>query len=239
MFQKNKYLSLPAGIALLAFLAFILCSLGCSSMPRISQPSQQDHSKLVEKCNKIFPQGKWRFIHTIQVNIAGKKRTKLIGITQVDSKSRVLHSVLMTIEGIVVFDAKHKNQNTSVQKATPPFDSPHFAKGLINNVKLIFLSPKKDCIKSGSINRGEYICRYDIDKHRTKDIHINKNANAWSVYVYNDGKKTRTLHAEIADSHDKFTQYLPPKKLYLKLYGSNNNYSLRMELVKAKEINTH
>lgn len=238
MIRKKRSSCLYLIVIFLASVAFLLSLSGCTSVPHINQPPFQDTSQIQQDCRKIFPKGSWRFVHSIQVNIAGKKRTNLLGITQVDSESRSLHSVLMTIEGMVVFEAKYENQDTTVKRATPPFDSPHFAKGLLQDVKLIFLPPQDKCIDVGLTNDGKFICRYSINSSRTKDIQVSSNKSEWSVSIYDTGKKTRTVTAMFKNSTQELSELSHPKRLHLKSYNSHNNYSLKMDLIKAKQLNS-
>lgn len=238
MLQKKKSSYVSVTFRFLVYLTLLVTFHGCTSIPRINQPSYQDTSLIKNDCREIFPHGNWRFVHSIQVNMAGKKRTKLIGITQVDSESRSLHSVLMTIEGMVVFEAKYENQDTTVKRATTPFDSPHFAKGLIQDVKLIFLPPQDKCIDVGLTNDDQFICRYRTNSSRTKDIHVSRNKRKWSVYLYDKGKKTRTLSAMYNNSTPESSIPSHPKRLNLRSYNSHNNYSLKMELIEAKQLTT-
>lgn len=237
MFQNIKRFYIVNLLMFLVSLSFLACIQGCASVPHISQLPSQETSKIQKDCRKIFPQGKWRFVHSIQVNIAGKKRTNLIGITQVDSESRSLQSVLMTIEGMVVFEAKYDKQDIKIKKSTPPFDSPHFAKGLIQDVKFIFLLPSGECIDAGLSENDEYICRYKKDSSHTKDIEVSKNKRQYTVNLYNKGKKIRTLSAIYRNSTQKSSPYSPPQRLQLKSYSPSNNYSLKMNLIKTNRIN--
>lgn len=238
MFQKTIHYRLSTLIICFICFSFLLSFSGCYSVPHINTSPQLDSPQIQETCRQIFPQGKWRFVHSIQVSIAGKKSRKLIGITQIDSKSKSIHCILMTIEGMVVFEAKHKKQNTTVKRSTSPFDSPHFARGLIQDVKFIFLSPRENCIKAGLTNSNDYICRYNIDSTHTKDIHVDKDRKKWSVYLYNKGNKSRVLHAKFNNATQALLKSSPPKRLSLKSYRPHNNYTLQMDLIKSKQLNT-
>ena len=223
------------GLAL--FLALLFSISACSSLPQINSPTPKRASRINKACREIFPQGKWRFVHSIQVNLAGKQKTELIGITQISSPSRKLHCVLMTIEGLVVFEAKRAKGNTVIKQATPPFDTAQFAKGLMQDVQLIFFPPPGKCIKAGLTDNKEKICRYKTDSSHTRDILMEKENGGWSVHHYIDGKLARSLQAFPGDSAEKTLSPAYPQEIRLEANNPSWDYSLQMSLIKARNLN--
>lgn len=218
------------------FLALLLPLFACSSIPQINSPTPKKASRIQKDCRDIFPQGKWRFVHSIQVELAGKQKTELIGITQISSRSRRLHCVLMTIEGLVVFEAKRVKGNTVVKKATPPFDTAQFAKGLMQDVQFIFFPPQGECIKAGLTNNKEKICRYKTNSSHTQDILIKKENGGWSVRHYKDGNLARSLQAFPGDSTKEPLSTAYPQEIRLEAKNSSWDYSLKMSLIKARNL---
>lgn len=234
--QKNCFY-LPGITVILIFLAFLVCFSGCSpSLPRINPPGKKDTSQVQKQCRQAFPHGEWRFIHSIQVNISDKKRMSLMGISQVESETNSLHCILMTIEGMVIFEAKYEDHNTTIIRSVPPFDSSRFAKRLMQDVKFIFLFPEGKCIDTGLIDNSHYICRYAIDKSHINDIQVHKNKKKWSLHQYKHGKKVRTLQAKTNNSSQEQSRRVHPEKLIFKAYNPSNNYTLKMDLIKAKNL---
>lgn len=223
--------------ALALFLALLLPLSACSSLPQINSPSPKKASRIEKDCREIFPQGRWRFVHSIQVDLAGKQKTELIGITQISSRSRKLHCVLMTIEGLVVFEAKRVKGNTVIKKATPPFDTTQFAKGLMQDVQLIFFPPQGECIKAGLTKNKQKICRYKTGSSYTRDILMEKEDGGWSIHHYKDGKLARSLQAFPGDSTEEPLSPAYPQEIRLEASNPSWDYSLQMSLIKARNLN--
>jgi hypothetical protein len=232
--KKGELVSIRA---LALFLALILPLFACSSRPQINSPTPKKASRIQKDCRKIFPQGRWRFVHSIQVDLAGKKKTELIGITQISSRSRRLHCVLMTIEGLVVFEAKRVQGNTVIKQATPPFDTAQFAKGLMQDVRLIFFPPQGECIKAGLTSNKKKICRYKSDSSSTRDILMEKENRGWSVTHYKDGNLVRSLRAFPGDSAAEPLSPSYAQEIRLEANTPSWDYSLQMSLIKAKNLN--
>jgi len=223
------------GLAL--FLVLLLPLFACSSIPRINSPTPKEASRIQKDCRDIFPQGRWRFVHSIQVDLAGKQKTKLIGITQISSRSRRLHCVLMTIEGLVVFEAKRAQGNTVIKKATPPFDTARFAQGLMQDVQFIFFPPQGECIKAGLTNNKKKICRYKSDSSHTRDILMEKENGGWSVHHYKEGDLARSFQAFPGDSTEEPLSQAYPQEILLEANTPSWDYSLKMRLIKARNLN--
>lgn len=219
------------------FLVLLLPLFACSSIPQINSPTPKEASRIQKGCRGIFPQGRWRFVHSIRVDLAEKQKTELIGITQISSRSRRLHCVLLTIEGLVVFEAKRVKGNTVIKKATPPFDTAQFAKGLMQDVQLIFFPPQGECIKAGLTNNKEKICRYKTGSSHIRDILMEKENGGWSVHHYKDGNLARSLQAFPGDSTEKPLSSSYPQEILLEANTPSWDYSLKMSLIKARNLN--
>jgi hypothetical protein len=144
-----------ADICLLAFL--ILVS-GCASMTAtVPIPGSPDD---LPGCYVIFPAGPWRSVHRIEVVIREGISSALIGVTRGDPSERSLHSLLLTPEGFILFEAELRESGIAVRKAVAPFDSPAFARGLMEDVTLLFLPPGPRPAGWESEGDGTRLCRW-------------------------------------------------------------------------------
>ena len=87
------------------FLLGMLLLTACAGMPRINAVDTARASKALKACENAFPDGKWQFAHVIEANLPGGREAQLIGVTEMSSKPERIHAVMMTIEGLVLFDA--------------------------------------------------------------------------------------------------------------------------------------
>ena len=85
-----------------------------------------------------------------------------MGVTVISPEERKIESVIMTIEGFVFLDAYY-DQKVVINRGIPPFDSIDFARGMMDDIKLIFFKPEGGLIESGMSDDGSYLCRYKND----------------------------------------------------------------------------
>ena len=95
--------------------------------------------------------------------------SSLLGVTKGEPSERRLQSLLLTPEGFILFDAELSEGGIAVRKAVAPFDSPAFARGLMEDVTLLFLSPQVEPATWGKETDGTMICNWeDRDESHTE-----------------------------------------------------------------------
>ncbi|MEJ2472697.1 MAG: hypothetical protein P8Y74_02250 [Desulfobacterales bacterium] len=143
----------------LLVLVALLLALSCARLPKIVPVTGADPSGPAEGCNRIFPAGKWQLLHSIEADLPGGRNSVMMGLTVLSSRLRSNRSVIMSLEGFVVFDGEF-NQGLKVHRALPPFDSPGFAEGLMEDIRLIFFKPEGPAAECGILTDGSTVCRY-------------------------------------------------------------------------------
>jgi len=143
----------------LLVLAALLLALSCSRLPKIVPVTGADPSGPAERCNRIFPAGKWQLLHSIEADLPGGRHSVMMGLTVLSSRLRSNRIVIMSLEGFVVFDGE-VNQGLKVHRALPPFDSPGFAEGLMEDIRLIFFKPEGPAAECGILTDDSTVCRY-------------------------------------------------------------------------------
>lgn len=154
----------------------------------------------------------------------------MMGLTVMSSRLRSSRSVIMTLEGFVVFDGEY-DQHLIVHRALPPFDSPHFGGGLMDDIRLIFLEPDGPVSGFGESENGSVVCRHAIPDGSTVDIGLQRDGR-WELRRYGpDQRLARTVRVlPGAGNNAGF-----PKALELAAYG-DQPYKLVMTLVEAVQI---
>ena len=135
------------------FLLGMLLLTACAGLPRINAVDTARVSKTIKACENAFPDGKWQFAHVIEANLPGGRDAQLIGVTEVSSNPKRIHAVMMTIEGLVLFDALEDDKLT-INRSVAPFDSIDFAKGLMEDIRFVFLKPDGEPIVAGITENG-------------------------------------------------------------------------------------
>lgn len=210
------------------FLAIIfICS--CSHLPEI-QPVGKPSCKFDQKiCSTPFLKGKWQFIHSIQATLPNRKNAFIMGVTNISERTRTINVVMMTVEGLVLFDAQY-NGKITINKSIPPFNSTKFANGLMEDIRLIFFKPDGVLQHNGCFNDGYRVCRYQNKAGDNTDIIVKKD-NTWTIKKYN--KYNRLKRFVKVDSIYKKTRI--PQKIEFTGYGSRP-YSLTLDLIEAKQL---
>lgn len=126
-------------VRFLLILSLLLAS--CSSLPEI-RPSADVTGKM-SACPSPFVVQKTRFIHAIEAAMAGETRAVMIGVTVADPAARTLSCALLSPEGLVFFEASRTSIGTQISRALPPFDKVDVARGLMDDIELIFLSRRR------------------------------------------------------------------------------------------------
>lgn len=214
---------------LLLSLIMIPVLFACAGPPRI-YPSADPATTAGIACDVPFPDGRWQFLHTIEAQLPGGSKGVLMGVTVISSHTRSVRCVIMTVEGLVLFEAEYDRQLV-IHRGIEPFDSPEFARGLMEDIRLIFFSPRGAMVAIGRLKEGARICRYQDAEGRVHDTIIHENSS-WELRQYsNQQRLTRTVRAGPGErSAAQFPQFLE-----LTAHG-NHDYQLTMTLVEAIRI---
>ena len=140
-------------------LTAVLLFLSCARLPAIVPVAGADPCGPIEGCSRIFPTGNWQLLHSIEAGLPGGRHSVMMGLTVLSSRRRSNRSVIMSLEGFVVFDGE-VNQGLKVHRALPPFDSPGFAEGLMEDIRLVFFKPEGPAAECGNLTDGSTVCRY-------------------------------------------------------------------------------
>lgn len=216
----KRYLILMVGLLGLA---------ACAGPPKIYSLADTSNESGMA-CEKPFPVGDWQFLHTVEAQFTGGKKSVLMGVTDIYSQSNNIRSVIMTVEGLVLFEAEY-GRKLLVLRGIPPFDSHEFAQGLMDDIHLIFFRPQGEISETGRLQNGAMICRYEDGNGRMIDTIINTNGS-WELRQYDQhnrlGRRVRSLPPEQPAAS-------LPGVLELMAQGKRP-YRLKMTLVKATRI---
>ena len=213
------------GRFLLPVLIF-LCA-ACARLPAITPvpgglPSASDRAP----CS-VFPEGSWQFLHSIKAELPDGGGFTSMGLTLLSSHRRTNRSVIMTVEGFVVFDGEY-DRRLVVHRALPPFDSPHFAAGLMDDIRLVFFEPEGPVIAAGLLANGSRVRRHQAPDGGYIDVE-GPRGGAWGLKRYSRGERlVRSISAQPpAGGGPGF-----PASIELTAYGSQN-YRLALTLIEA------
>ena len=143
----------------ICLLGFLILSIGC--VPKSGTTLSPGLPEDLPGCYAIFPTGPWESVHRIEATLRGGGSSSLLGVTKGEPLERRLESLLLTPEGFILFDAERRESGIAVRKAMAPFDSPAFARGLMEDVTLLFLPPQAKPTTWRKETDGTMICNWE------------------------------------------------------------------------------
>jgi len=218
----------------LCFLVGALFLIGsCGSLPEIRHPESLMPPEGPARCRRPFVEGRWQFQHVIDVAFPEEQKSVLVAVSLVSAESGSIHFILMTIEGIVVFEAR-SDREIRILRAIRPFDTERFARGLLTDLRLIFFRPEGVLIETGTLPDGSGVCRYQQPGNQVVDM-IRNSDRHWQVQQYGRWfTEKRTLDIFYNDNF-RFDGFQAPHRLKLTA-GGYTWYTLDMDLVEAVSL---
>lgn len=222
----------------ICFFLFLFLLSACSAMnSRIPElvsgdvPDTESVAQGSQACKKLFVSGNWQFVHSINFAMASGRGATLVGVTVLDGET--LKTVLMTVEGFVLFEAvQGEAGNIHVNRALPPFDNTDFAKALLLDVRSLFPHPASAVPLVGRTVAGDLLCRYPMGEGQEMDI-LPQTGTALLVHIYGaDGLRIKTI---TEDGFCPVAGAQIPKNIQLTVPGLRG-YTLKMSLLSAEKI---
>ncbi len=212
-----------SSILLLLGLLFLTA---CSAIPHIIAVDTALTPKTIKNCETVFQNGTWQFAHVIEATLPGGGKSQLIGVTEVSSSPERIHAVMMTIEGLVLFDGMEDGKLT-INRGVAPFDSIGFAKGLMEDIRLMFLKPDGEPMGVGITDNGFEVCRYRISNDTVIDVTVRPDC-MFEIREYVNEQLVRKVVAEVNSRSI-------PEKMAFTAYEPAG-YRLNLRLISAEKI---
>ncbi|HOO71281.1 MAG TPA: hypothetical protein PK926_05925 [Spirochaetota bacterium] len=192
-------------------------------MPSIRDESPERRERILARCRETSISRSCRFVHSIEADLQGNRKGFVIGISVADPASRTLESAIMSLEGIVLFQARYA-RTVSVSRAIDLFSSPSFAQSMMKDIALIFFAPENPPTAIGSSAEGS-TCRFATGEE-TLDI-IWHPDGSWKKILYRNGKRVRSISA-LSINERGF-----PAEIELEARG-DYRYTLYLKLISAE-----
>ncbi len=171
-------------------LGFLILSTGCAPVSKTTL--SQGVPEELPGCYALFPAGPWESVHSLEATIRGGSFLAL-GVTKGEPAERRLQSLLLSPEGFILFDAVYREDEIVLQKAVPPFDSPAFARGMMEDVTLLFLSPPGRPSAWGKGADGTRICHWNGPDGSRTEVRGSVD-HGWQIQRWDDrGEVTREV----------------------------------------------
>jgi hypothetical protein len=144
----------------------------CGGLPAIVPVADSERPAVVDACLTRFPAGPWTVVHGIRATMPGGHHGLFIGATAATDDQGSCRSVLMSVEGFVLFDARFSvsDGNLQVHRVLPPLDAGSFAQGLMADVRLLLFPPAGEPERVGTADGGHPVCRWRLDDGGVEDV---------------------------------------------------------------------
>ncbi len=220
----------PAHLLLLT----VLMIAACARLPEIRTTENNAAAARISACGAIFPHGNRQFVHALEIfPPVGSKQT-VMGVVQLSPEQRTFHCVLMTIEGLVLFEADFDG-GIKIRRALPPLDKPGMAEGIVQDISLLFLAPEKPSIAAGYSKDASWICRYPCLDGGREDI-VLKPDGLWEIRLYNASRRLARTISPVA--REDLQAGVMPSRVLLKAYGLGG-YEIRMSLIESVPLDSN
>jgi hypothetical protein len=143
---------------------------GCAGLPKLTPAPGESSIEWETVCLRFFPQSPWRAVHALHISGPFGQRSSVMGVTVVDPTTRRIRAVILSVEGIVLFDASREAGTTTVHRAVPSLDHKGFPEGLMHDVDLMFLAPEGGPAETGQNSEGNPVCRWRSESGTTTDV---------------------------------------------------------------------
>jgi hypothetical protein len=215
-----------------AFLGlFLVLGIACQPLLRPDRPPGSPVPPDTESCSIPYPKNSFRAIHAIDISLPLGRQSTVIGIIIADLSSGRLRTTLLSLEGLVLFDATSVNRVTQIHRALPPLDTGAFAENLITDVKFLFWPENSTANISAWRKNGTTTCRRTISPAGILETRSD-GSGARILRQYDEkGKLIREATASGPVSPEGF-----PQKMRLQVYRGIGDYSLSLELVEGELI---
>jgi len=170
--MRNSGMKRPLLFRLLLLAAVAGLLAGCGRLPKLTPAPEIPCAESTEACLKFFPQKPWRAVHALHISGPFGQQSSVMGITVVDPVSRRMRAVILSVEGIVLFDASYDRGVPAVHRAIPPLDRKGFPEGLLHDVSLMFLAPEGAPDRAGIDDEGLPVCRWGNEGSGATDVVI-------------------------------------------------------------------
>jgi hypothetical protein len=209
-------------------LAALLVLGGCATLPPLRPLDPSLQSAAFEACRRPFLTRKVRLVHAMTAVMPGGRESTAIAILLADPGTGSFQSVLMTIEGLVLFDIE-SGESLHVNRAVPPFDAPAFAPRMAEDIRLAFFPPGETPAAWGREKGEGAVCRFHRRGGEVVDV-LTAEGGAVEIRLYGSGQE---LRKKVSIPH--LERPGPAEAVEIRSAGWPS-YSLHLRLIEAEPV---
>lgn len=216
---------------LLLFAVAVLTA--CQSLPAIA-PAPPATAPKLHAMQPPFVQQPWRLVHSIESRWPDGGQGFMLGVLNIDPQTGTLDCAVLSLEGLLLFQARYADGQLTVARALPPFHHPRMAGRMLEDIRLIFLAPADRVVEQGLGPDGRWTRRYESPLG-TIDVSVTDDEN-YTIRRF-DSRNRLQRQVEIATCRTPETAGTEPVpcRITLKARGPGA-YRLDMVLTEAQPL---
>lgn len=179
-------------------------------------------------CQRPFLGMTHRLVHALEAELPDGGKETGIGVLLADPRKRTFRSMLMTVEGWVLFDIE-KGETLTVHRAVPPFDTSGFARRMGEDITLAFFPPAAASLAWGLGGDGAAVCRFGGADGMWVDV-LDRGGGAMEVRLYGDGGGLRKRVVIPSFNRDGLAERIEIRS------GVWPSYTLHLRLIEGEAI---
>jgi Protein of unknown function (DUF3261) len=149
----------PCAMKMLLF-AVAVAITACATHANLRPLTPEEQARALTTCLTPYPKTAFSAVHRLSFTFSDNRHVSFIGVTAADQGHDRLRSVLLSPEGMGMFDAVYEKGEIQVRQWMLPGDAAIFASALFEDVRLMFLPPPWDKSAMALQQNGQTICRF-------------------------------------------------------------------------------
>lgn len=207
-------------------LLIALAAGGCAAPRALSPLDPALASRVSADCRRPFLKETRRLVHALEAELPDGARGAGIGVLLADPVKGTFRTMLMTVEGWVLFDIE-KDRTLNLRRAVPPFDAPGFARRMEEDIGLAFFPPGAAPPDVGLDGDGNPVCRFARQDGR--EVHVlNRAGGGAEVRLYGQGHELQKSVVIPSFNRDGLAERI---EIRSRLWPS---YTLRLRLIEGE-----
>lgn len=207
---------------------------GCRSLPP-APPLTPAAREAPADAAAPFLTSPWRLAHRIESHWPGGAKAYMLGVVTLDPQGGDMACAVLTLEGLLLFQATDDGDRLQVSRALPPFDKPELGERMIADIRMVFLAPSSPPVAVGRDPAGRLTRRY-AGPSGLVDVAVEPAPDAFEIRRYNaDEHLIRRVRLATCRPPGAAGEARVPCRISLEGLGAAA-YRLEMSLVEAAPL---
>lgn len=178
------------GIRWSTIVCVCLFFVGCGAAATKIFPTRDDQAlRTSAACERLFPRAGFELSSVVEASIPFSDDASLLAVVTAPADQHEFRSVLLTQDGVVIFDAVRRGDHIDVKRALPSLNAASFGRKMTDDIRLLVMRPRGTLREVGTTDAGKPICRVS-EQGRQVEIVLAGDREAELVEIIN-GDVTR------------------------------------------------